>query len=894
VNRTVIDRFFEVADRFSDDVALRSQGRERTYGELRAEVCDRASGLVDLLPGDSGPCPVALLMPHDGDLVVGILAVMAAGAVAVVLDPESPDEQALNVLVESRAVALVYRHETAEKAARMADGQAREIRVVSLDGLSGAGQASLPSRSPTDPVMLAFTSGTTGGPKGAIITNSVLMNLVRGATNALGIGPGDRLPMLFPVSMAVAAYPMFLPLLNGGTLATLDVRGVGLAPVGKFLQDEAITVVYLSPVVVRFLEDSLRGMDFPDLRLVALGGELVDAEVVQLANQIFAPAHLANGYGTTETGVITLQVEEPTAELGEMPVGFPVDECEVSVLDDRGEEVGADVVGEIAVTSPHVFAGYWGHPELSRRVLEEDPQGRPGWQRYRTGDFGALDSEGRLRVAGRIDSKVKVRGRFVVLGDVEAAVKALPGVRDAVVLAHVRGGVTELVAYVVPEAGEPLNVPSLRAELLAATDGHQVPSTWVFIDEMPSLPNGKTDRRALPAPEVVLGVGDPGGISDFAGNEDWAGLREQLRALWQRLLPVGVIDVDEDFFHLGGDSLLAAQMLVMVERQFGVQIPMAELIEARTVRSLAEVVVRLGADPVQAESIARCVQTGDGANRPTLWFVHDLTGSAFRTQHLAEGLGRDQPLWSFESPLLLGGRPEFTSLDTFAARYLTELRRNQPSGPYWLAGYSFGGICAYEMARQLIAEGENVAFLGIGDVGPGYRGPGWSMRRSPRRPWFGVAQPPSRSAPLMSKCRHYAAMFRASRSGFARHVMVRSGLARVIDPWRFRFDLRMRGRVRPEWRLWYAWELHWRLASRHWDRRWSYPGVIDLFWADSTASNDSTMGWGPLVGGVRVHRVPGEHEQLLDRGAAGPFAASIRRAIDGRLEEGMVDGAELE
>ena len=277
-----------------------------------------------------------------------------------------------------------------------------------------------PVSDPDKIVYLAFTSGTSGRPKGAMITHGVLLNLVRGATDALRISPDDRMPMLFPVSLAVAAYPMFLPLLNGGTLSTHDVRSLGLAGMADFLADERITLAYLAPTVVRFLVDALAGRTFPELRMVALGGEVVDREVVDLVRTLFDPREIANGYGTTETGVITLHVIDPDdPPEGEVPVGRPVPDVDLVITGDDGHELPAGEPGEIVVRSRYTFGGYWGHPELNRRVLSADPVGREGWRQYRTGDFGRLRPDGALVVSGRVDSRVKVRGRFVVLGDVE-------------------------------------------------------------------------------------------------------------------------------------------------------------------------------------------------------------------------------------------------------------------------------------------------------------------------------------------------------------------------------------------------------------------------------------------------------------------------------------------
>ncbi len=876
VTATVGERFAEVASAHPDRVAVRSPSATWTYAELRAEV-DRLAGGLQRLVGPRTGQPVALLADHDGPLVAAVLAVISAGQVVVILDPAAPSDQTLSVLAEACPRHLLHDADHAEAAAALVavDGRIRSVPLEDLQG-SFAGPEALGWHAP---MMLAFTSGTSGTPKGAIINHGVLLNLVRGATDALGLGPDDTMPMLFPTSLAVAAYPMFLPLLNGGTLATLDVRSVGLAPVADFLADEGITLAYMAPTVVRFLVDALAGRTFPSLRMIALGGELVDPEILKVTADLFGVQHVAVGYGTTETGVVSLAVydrDDLPAEA--VHCGYAVDDVDILVLDETGSPAPVDTAGEVAVVSRYLFDGYWGHPELNRRVLSSDPTGSDR-SCYRTGDIGRLDEHGALTLLGRLDTKVKVRGRFVVLGDVEADLHELAEVADAAVTARTVDGVTELVAHVVPAEPGAVDGPALRSSLLERREAYRVPTRWVLLDELPRLPNGKTDRRALPDPDVVLDVLsglEPGATVSAA---DHAAVRETVRSLWESMLPVGPVGDDEDFLVLGGDSLLAAQMLVLLERRTGVAVPMGELVHARTVRTLAEVVVRLQAGGPSEAGTAACVQHGDLSQHPRLWFVHDLQGSAYRVRHLAAELGEDQPVWSFESPLLAGEPNRDTSLDTFAARYVTDLLAVQPEGPYYVAGYSFGGICAYEMARQLRRDGHEVAIVGVVDVGPRYRGPGWNSHRSPLRPWFGVAPPPPEGSSLSQQFGHYRRMLRTSRSGAARHLMVRSGLARLVDPFRFRADLRTDGRVRPDWRLWYAWEEHWKLAARHWDRTSTYPGRVDLFWADGSASADATMGWADLVGDLRIHRFPGDHEGILEPRGAASLARVLRRAL---------------
>jgi thioesterase domain-containing protein/acyl carrier protein len=402
------------------------------------------------------------------------------------------------------------------------------------------------------------------------------------------------------------------------------------------------------------------------------------------------------------------------------------------------------------------------------------------------------------------------------------------------------------------------------------------------VDELPRLPNGKVDRQGVASlaserRTPSRSTSSPTVLPSTADDR----VTEAIRAVWEEVLGGHPVELDDDFNAIGGDSLLAAQMLVTVEQRLGVIVPMGELIHARTVRQLASVVAGLDVGRTAATSVA-CVQRGSDS-RPRLWFVPDLQGSAFRVRHLARHLGADQPVFSFESPLLAGEPNRFTSLDTFAAHLVADLVDAQPEGPYWLAGYSFGGICAYEMARQMRNDGLDVTFLGVVDVGPAYRGPAWDDRRSPFRPWFGVRPSPPEGSTVAESARYYRDMWAESPSNTLRHLMVRSGVARVVDPLRFASDLRRHGRVRPEWRLWYSWEEHWKLAAKFWDRDRPYGGRVDLFWASQTGSTDNSMGWSALVGDLHIHRFPGFHDHLLEEADSPALAASLRAELDRRV-----------
>ncbi|MCB1004756.1 MAG: AMP-binding protein [Acidimicrobiales bacterium] len=863
-------RFAEVAARHGDTVALRSPAGTWTFAALADDVNRFANALLGRL--GAGEEPVALLFDHDGPLVAAMLGTLSAGKLVLVLDPEAAPSVTESLLADSGARLLVADESRLTAAFDLAGP---DVTVVRDSALVEGAPATPPDVevTPERGAMLAYTSGSSGSAKAAVIPHRALLHLMRGATDALSISPGDTLPMLFPVSLAVAAYPMFLPLLNGGTLTTFDVRGQGLADLGRWLADEQVSVMYVAPTVARFMVDVVAEHTYPSLRLVVLGGERVDADAVALIREMFG-AHLvvANGYGTTETGVLTFYFLDPQAPPpadATVPVGYAIPDTELLVLDEDGQPVRPGVTGEVSVRSAHLFQGYWGKPELNEMVLHATDD---DMAIYSTGDLGRVDENGCLELVGRSDAQVKVRGHRVVLGEVEEALLSLDLVKDAVVLHREVGGVGTLDAFVVPATDEQevvADVPAIRDALSARVTTPMVPARFHLLDELPTLPNGKLDRQALRDPS-----GDrprPGAVAD--GTDD---IERRLVELWEDLLDVRPVGIDEDFFELGGHSLLAAAMLVEVEEIFRVTVPISEMVSTPTILHIGGC-IRQG-DREAGRSALVAVQEGDGT-RPPLFWGHDLHGTALRFRALGRALGPDQPLYTFESPFLDPVPPQIFSLPTLARRYVDDLVEAFPEGPYLLGGYSFGGVLAFEMARTLLDLGHEVGLLAVVDVGPGFRGELYKPTRRPAKPWLGMLDPPDPSLSLTEKVRHYRG---GTVKGVARHVVWRVGIDHWLEPVLFRRDLKETGQIAPSHRVWYAWRKHWELAAKGWNWRGAtYPGRVELIWADESGSTDSTMGWGDIAeGGVGVHRVPESHEEMMDEGFAGSTAAVLRALID--------------
>ncbi len=303
---------------------------------------------------------------------------------------------------------------------------------------------------------------------------------------------------------------------------------------------------------------------------------------------------------------------------------------------------------------------------------------------------------------------------------------------------------------------------------------------------------------------------------------------------------------------------------------------MSEMVYAPNILHIGSCIRRGDREGERSSLVA--VQEGDGT-RPPLFWAHDLHGTSLRFRALGRALGADQPLYTFESPFLDPVPPQIFSLSTLARRYVDDLVEAFPEGPYLLGGYSFGGVLAFEMARTLDNLGHDVGLLAVVDVGPGYRGEHYEPQRPPTKPWLGILDPPDPSLSLAEKARYYRGV---PPKGLARHAVWRLGLDHYVEPFLFRRDLAETGQIAPRHRVWYAWRKHWELGAKGWN--WdavTYPGRVELIWADESGSTDATMGWGDIAeGGVGIHRVAESHEQMMDEGFVGPTASVVRALID--------------
>jgi aspartate racemase len=549
---------------------------------------------------------------------------------------------------------------------------------------------------------VSYTSGSTGEPKGVEATHRNVVRLVK--SDYVRFGTSETTLHLAPLSFDASTFEIWGALLNGGRLVVAPPRALSAAELGAILDAQRVTTLWLTAgLFERVVEDRIESLR--PLRQLLAGGDVLSPEHVRRVREAFPELRLLNGYGPTEGTTFTCcHTVERTPPQRSVPIGKPIANTRVYVLDRRLRPVPVGARGELWIAGDGLARGYRNRPQLTaERFVVHRLSPTLGERLYRTGDLARWLSDGTLEFFGRIDDQIKIRGFRVEPGEIEAALARHPDVSDCVVIAiRAVDGAARLAAYVVGSAA-----PSELREFLARSlPDYMIPTAFVPIDHLPLNTSGKVDRRALPDPGGVAGSGAP-----VEPRDD---LERQIAEVWRDVLLVEHVGIRDSFFDLGGHSLLAVRMFARLEKQRGVVLPLATLFEAPTIEGLAEA-IRRGTRPTSKRSLV-AIQPAGGS--PPLFVVPGVGGSILGYHTLARLLGLDQPFYGLQSRGLDGTTRPLTRIETIAAEYLAEIRQVQPVGPYYLMGACMGGVVTYEMAQQLRTSGQEVAFLGLLETWP--------------------------------------------------------------------------------------------------------------------------------------------------------------------------------
>ena len=809
---TIHRRFGEIA---------RTAPRAPAVGELDYGALDAASSRLarELRAQGAGPSAcVAVSRASTADVAVAWLAVLKAGAAYLPIDPELPAERLAFVLADARVA-----HAIADPS--IASRLAKHVRCVISPEQDAARIAAHDPTAPddavaaTDPAYVIYTSGSTGTPKGVVVPHRAVLRLTCD-TDCTQVHAGDTVAQMMNPAFDASTFEYWSALLNGARLAPI-AKTTAIAPraLAAALASERVTVIAtttaLLNAVAQEAPDALRGC-----RIVIFGGEAAEPRCVAAILRAGPPQHLLNVYGPTEAATFAtyLDVRSMADNALTVPIGGPAPNNDVFILRPDLEPAAPGEPGEIVIGGPGLALGYLNPDSRSAAQFIERPVGPlPPRRLYRTGDRARWRDDGTIEFLGRTDGQIKLRGHRIELEEIEAAIARSPQVRAAVCVLH--GDTTDtrrVIAYVV--AADPSRPPpsDLVRNLRAVLPDYMLPASVVWLRSLPLNASGKVDRRALPAP------------TDATTQRAGARVPPRdmfelvLAKIWERLLGISDVGVFDHFFEQGGHSLLAARLVDEIERETGLAAPLPALFLDDTIAGLSRV-LREGAPDLKAPILAI---HGEGRLPPFVFLHGDFTGGGFYSRSLAQALGPDQPVLIVHPHGLVGDAiPD--SIEAMAADRIGALRARCPHGPYVVGGHCNGALIAFEMARQLVALGEEVQAVVIIEA------------RAPSAP--GTRE----------------------RGGSEAYVTIEGGRARMLAPRDRLSDALLR----------YAQAMDRYVGGR-------FPGHLIAVRAGDLADPRPELGWSAFADSVEVHRLPGDHRTLVTH-YVGELATALRGAMRG-------------
>lgn len=700
-----------------DAPALADANWQFSYREMRQQVVALAQLLRQrgVKPGDS----VAVALPRSVFLTLALHGIVEAGAAWLPLDTGYPDDRLRMMLEDARPSLLIA---SEDQLARFSDIPGLES-LCYQQPLAVAEDAPLALSKPDHTAYIIFTSGSTGRPKGVMVGQTAIVNRLLWMQDRYPLSADDVVAQKTPCSFDVSVWEFWWPFIAGARLVMAEPEAHrDPQAMQQFFAHYGVTTTHFVPSMLAAFVASLDADSVAacrTLRRVFCSGEALPTELCREWERLTgAPLH--NLYGPTEAAVDVSWYPACGPELAavtgsSVPIGWPVWNTGLRILDAAMRPVPPGVAGDLYLTGIQLAQGYLGRPDLTASRFIADPFA-PGERMYRTGDVARWLANGAVEYLGRSDDQLKIRGQRIELGEIDRAMSALPDVAQAVSHACVfnqaaatGGDARQLVGYLVSDSGLPLDTAALKARLAEQLPPHMVPVVLMQLADLPLSANGKLDRKALPLPTL-------GG--ERSGRPPEPGMETLVAAAFSQLLGCEVNDIDADFFALGGHSLLAMRLAAQLSRQLARQVTPGQVMVASTVGKLSALLAadlsdeqaqRLGLDALLP------LRESDG---PTLFCFHPASGFAWQFSVLARYLSPRWSITGIQSPRPQGPMASAASLDEVCEHHLQTLLAQQPHGPYYLFGYSLGGTLAQGIAARLRQRGEAVAFLGLLDTWP--------------------------------------------------------------------------------------------------------------------------------------------------------------------------------
>jgi surfactin family lipopeptide synthetase A len=847
----VLDLFHEQTRTRAGAMAVRCGSKELTYAELDRRAARLAHRLK--AQGVGANVPVALCMDRSVEMIIAVLAVIKSGGAYVPLDPANPSQRLELILADCLPKVLITQKGSVGETLscnvqkllidEVLAGDVGHPRVEPRQANCGAG----------DLAYILYTSGSTGAPKGVEITHRNLAYSTRARLRYYKESP-ERFLLLSSYSFDSSVAVVFHTLCTGGELI---IPPPGFRWEGEQLRnlisDQKITHLLAVPSLYGEVLSGADRAALRSLQSVIVAGESCSRQLVNLHYEIAPHASLFNEYGPTEGTVWSTVFEcEPGSGEASVPIGHPVGDTRVYILDPNLEPVPVGVPGELFIGGEGVAQAYLNQPALTERhFLKDRFTANAGAKLYRTGDLARYLPNGDIEFLGRSDQQVKIRGQRVELDEVEAMLSRHPAVREAAVLAKSQPAKDDtLVAFLVAQSNGAVSATELREFLRGRLPAYMIPANFVFLDTLPRTANGKIHRQKLAGMEL----GTEGADEALLPRDE---IEQRLLAIWRDVLKASGDDVRQDFFELGGHSLLAAKLLVRIEREFQTALSPAFIFQSPTIEKMA-LALRSGRETLRVRAIVPIQR--NGALPPLFWI---RGGPRFRL--LAQKLGSKRPFLGVDLPYADGVKlPVPHRLEDIAAYLLKAIREEQPEGPYYLAGLCVNAVIAYEVAQQLVRDGQTVALLAMVDAH------NHAYYKNPFKDGRYTARIKYHLANLVRMDANETTTYLRERLEEARRKIERI-------TWRLTADRKDRGDdfkntdsiIHP--------------AFSQYEPK-PYPGKIVLLQSSEWPQSpyfEFRLGWEALVGAMDFRRIQGDHAYLFDEPCVDVLAAVVQEYLRG-------------
>ena len=825
-----------------EGIAAFHEGQSLSYAELNSKANQLARVLLE--SGVKREDRIGVALQPSLNLPIALLGVLKAGGACLPLDLNYASDR-LALMLEDSQPTVVLTEESLAGVLPFANSQLVCLDTQADMVFRGVASNLATSFTAESLAYVIYTSGSTGRPRGVLLPHRGLANHNRCAIALYDMVPTDRVLQFSSISFDIAIEEIFPALMCGAAIVLKnDPFSLQAGEFLQFIEERRVSVLDLPTAFWHELVhqlDASDGTKLPDcLRLVILGGEKASAKVYRVWKKFAGErVRLINTYGPTEASVIVSAFEParfPQVALGDsLPLGTPVAGARIVLLDENLKPVADGEAGELHIGGPPLARGYLNHPELTAKKFIPDPFSQdPAARLYKTGDMARYSPDGVLEFLGRVDFQVKIRGFRVEPGEIEAVLHQYPHLAEAVVVSYEHhSGDKNLVAYTVWSSGyTPASPDELRDFLKQRLPEYMVPAAFITMDRLPLTVNGKVDRKALPQPALAP-------VSSLPSATPQDEFQARLVGIWQSVLGRKDIGIHDNFFEMGGYSILAARLMHRIGQTLGTTLPLALLFQAPTIAKLSGILQRDG----WSRHWSSLVAIQPSGTKPPLFFVHGVGGNVLNLRPLSLRLGADYPLYGLQAQGLDGQQPCLSSLEEMAAHYIKEIRAVQPEGPYFLGGYSLGGIIGYEMAQQICAGGEEVALVALLDTYPGNIKP-------ETHPWLDI---------LLSPQRLFVELPQSAMDSIRRKIK--------------------RGRVNPA--LKNVLQNNTAAANRYVLR--PYDGRVALFRAADKSwrnSGDAYALWTTLAPKLESHVIPGDHRGILYEPRVAQLAERLRTRID--------------